>query len=185
MTYDPHNHHRRSIRLKGYDYARAGAYFVTICTRNRECLFGEVVDGKLWLNDAGRIVADVWEWLGIQYDYVELDEWVVMPNHLHGIIVIVDDDRRGGSRTAPTRTAPTPPTQRKPIGRLVGAFKTVSTKHINEHRGTPGVPVWQRNYYEHIIRNDPSLQRIRAYIANNPLRWHHDRENPAAQEVTL
>lgn len=68
MTYDPHNHHRRSIRLKGYDYARAGAYFVTICTRNRECLFGEVVDGKLWLNDAGRIVADVWEWLGIQYD---------------------------------------------------------------------------------------------------------------------
>jgi REP element-mobilizing transposase RayT len=70
------------------------------------------------------------------------------------------------------------------MGRLVGAFKTVSTKHINEHRGTPGVPVWQRNYYEHIIRNDPSLQRIRAYIANNPLRWHRDRENPAAQEVT-
>lgn len=96
-----------------------------------------------------------------------------MPNHLHGIIVIVADDRRSGSRTAPTG-------RRKPLGRLVGAFKTVTTKQINIARGTPGLPVWQRNYYEHIIRNDQSLNRIRQYIADHPARWTFDRENPAS-----
>jgi len=132
---------------------------------------------------------------------------VVMPNHLHGIIIITETDNGcptdgggvgGGSRTAPTvigatgggggvgggsRTARTviastaPMVKRKPLGRLIGAFKTVSTKRINEYRGTPGVVVWQRNYYEHIIRDECSLNRIRAYIAANPLRWHLDREN--------
>lgn len=169
MQYDPERHHRRSIRLQGYDYTRAGAYFVTICTQNREHLFGEVVTGEMRLNEMGRIVAETWRWLATQYDYVELDEWIVMPNHLHGIIVITDNCR-GGSRTAPT-------VKRKPIGRLIGAFKTVSTKRINEHRGTPGFPIWQRNYYEHIIRNEDDLEAIRRYIACNPLRWHLDREN--------
>jgi len=175
MTYNPEKHHRRSIRLKGYDYSQAGAYYVTICTQNRACLFGDIVGGEMRLNDTGKIVADSWLWLASQYDYVELDEWVVMPNHIHGIIIVNDcrgdSHCRGDSRIAPTE-------KRKPIGRLIGAFKTVSTKHINIMRGTPGIPVWQRNYYEHIIRNDTSLNRIRAYIVNNPIQWELDMENP-------
>ena len=103
-----------------------------------------------------------------------MDEWVVMPNHLHGIIVIVDAACRGGSRTAPTNLA-----RHKPLGRLIGAFKTVSTKRINAIRDTPNLPVWQRNYYEHIIRDDEELNRIRQYIADNPMQWEMDSENPS------
>jgi putative transposase len=170
LQYNTHQrHHRRSIRLRGYDYSRAGAYFVTVCTHNRMCLFGEIINGKMRLNDGGCAVVDSWQWLASQYNYVELDAWVVMPNHMHGIIVI--HDGRGGSRTAPTD-------KRKPLGRLIGAFKTVSTKCINEMRGTPNASIWQRNYYEHIIRDDESLHRICEYIINNPLQWTLDRENP-------
>ena len=172
MGYDPQKHHRRSTRLQGYDYSRVWAYFVTLCTQDRQCLFGEVVDGDMRLNDWGQIVADTWEWLATQYAHVELDGWIVMPNNVHGIIVIHNDGCRGGSRTAPTR-----PATRKPLGRLIGAFKTVSTQRINELRGSPGMPVWQRNYYEHIIRSEESLSRIRQYILNNPARWAFDREN--------
>jgi len=196
MTYDPSRHHRRSIRLKGYDYSRPGAYFITIVAQDRACLFGKVVDGVMHLSEVGQIVAESWQWLAAQYDYVTLDAWVVMPNHIHGIIVITDqggddggrggdngggggnnggrggdDGGRGGSRTAPTANAPTAPdaptvnaptanaptvnapttpAKRKTVGRLVGAFKTVSTKRINDQRGTPGAQVWQRDFYEHI-----------------------------------
>ncbi|MGK5090421.1 transposase [Deltaproteobacteria bacterium TL4] len=175
MKYDPAKHHRRSIRLKGYDYTQNGAYFVTICVQNRECLFGKIVDEAMRLNGAGQIVVDTWEWLASQYDHVDLDNWVVMPNHLHGIIVLTDDgdngdDGRGGSRTAPTNH----PKKRKPLGRLIGAFKTVSTKHINAWRQTPGNQLWQRNYYEHIIRNEASLNQIQEYILNNPRVWTED-----------
>ena len=172
---------RRSIRLRGYDYSKAGAYFVTICTQNRVCLFGDIVDGKMVLNEYGKIIADSWQWLATQYDHVELDEWVIMPNHMHGIIVIVDDRTggtggTGGSRcTGGSRTAPT---LRKPIGRLIGAFKTVSTKHINQIRNTPGTNLWQRNYYEHIVRNENELNRIRQYIIDNPVKWKTDRNYP-------
>ena len=139
------------------------------------------MDGKMRLNDAGRVAADSWQWLEQQYDYVGLDEWVVMPNHFHGIIVITDASRRGGSRTAPTTpSTPQPTGNHKPLGRLIGAFKTVSTKQINEMRNTSGGKLWQRNYYEHIIRNEKSLQRIREYIVNNPLQWESDQENPNA-----
>lgn len=177
-AYDPDRHHRRSIRLRGYDYTMAGVYFVTICVQGRQCLFGDVTDGVMQWNDAGRIVADTWQWLADQYPHVELDEWVVMPNHLHGIIVITDG--RGGSCKGGSRTAPT---ARKPLGRIIGAFKTVSTKHINIMRATTGCPVWQRNYYEHIIRDEKSLSRIRDYIANNSRQWPFDHDNPAA--ITL
>jgi len=175
MRYDPKKHHRRSIRLKEYDYTRAGAYFVTICAWNRECLFGEVVNGEIRLNEWGEVVAKTWECLEERYPYVILDEWVIMPNHLHGIVIITDDIeyRRGGSRTAPTETL-----KRKPLGRLIGAFKTVSTKLINEIRSNPGAPLWQRNYYEHIIRSERDLQDIREYIAGNPIKWEEDEENP-------
>jgi REP element-mobilizing transposase RayT len=134
-------------------------------------------------NEHGRIAAECWQWLAGQYAYVDLDEWVLMPNHLHGIITIQDDLGRGGSRTALTPPAPTIPSteKRKPLGRLVGAFKTVSTKRINELRRTAGFTVWHRNYYEHIIRSEKAMNRIREYIFNNPLRWEFDRENLKGQ----
>jgi len=197
MTFDPARHHRRSIRLKGYDYARAGAYFVTLCIYRRECLLGDVINGEMVLNEFGRAVCDHWEWIPKQYPHVDLDEWIVMPNHMHGIIVMVDDDCRGDSRIAPTRIAPTriaptriaptrtaptrtaPTVKRKPLGRLVGAFKTVSAKHINRLRRTPGAPFWQRNYHERIIRDEDELNHIRWYIVNNPLRWNRDADHPA------
>ena len=135
------------------------------------------------------------EWLATRYDYVELDQWTIMPNHMHGIIVITGVVKGGSwgfvheassrwrrdyavtSRATPHKRN-RPYGKRKPIGRLVGAFETVSTKRINHLRDTPGVKIWQRNYYEHIIRNDDELNRIREYIANNPAQWETDRENP-------
>ncbi len=193
---------RKALRLPGYDYTRAGAYFVTICTRHREPLLGRVVDGETVLSAFGQIADATWRWLGEQYPYVVIDAYVVMPNHLHGILWIVDEPGdvggRGRSRTAPTAPAavlnPTdmgqpPPTdpepvsdavfsKRKPLGRLIGAFKTVSTKQINLLRNTPGAVFWQHNYYEHIVRGERKLEIIRRYILNNPARWEDDRENP-------
>ena len=167
--YNPDIHRRRSIRLKGYDYTQSGAYFVTVVTQNRIPLFGEITDGKMQLNGTGQSVADAWEWLATQHSYVKLDEYVVMPNHLHGIIVISNDDQ-GGSRTAPTR--------HKSLGRLVAAFKTVSTKQFNLVQGTPNQLLWQRNFYEHVIRNDEEMERVREYISLNPMQWETDAENP-------
>ena len=183
MTYDPHKHHRRSIRLQGYDYAQAGAYFVTICTQNRECLFGDVVDGAMRLNEFGEIVRLTWEDLPNHVANIVLDAFVVMPNHAHGVIFITDSVVVGaGSEPAPTEPAPTQHTQprRYPLPEIIRQFKTFSARRINELRGTPGISVWQRNYYEHIIRDDESLNRIRRYILENPQRWAMDRENPNA-----
>jgi REP element-mobilizing transposase RayT len=170
MKYNPDIHHRRSIRLKGYDYSQAGAYFVTICTQNRECLFGDVLNGEMVLNDAGKIVADEWMRTGEIRDEIELDEWVVMPNHFHGIVMI----RRGDRPVAPTLPGPRP----KSIGSLMSGFKSAVTKRINDIRNSPGAKIWQRNYYEHIICNENELNSIREYIVNNPLKWEFDRENP-------
>jgi REP element-mobilizing transposase RayT len=199
MVYDPRKHQRRSIRLQGYDYSQPGAYFVTICTRNRESLFGEIVEGEMILNEYGQIVAGCWICLAKQYTYAELDEWVVMPNHLHGILAIVDDGRGMACRT-PTgidREAPIirrgdrlgrPYTPNRPhgpapgsIGAIVGQFKSIATKRINAFRGIPGAPVWQRNYYEHIIRNEDELNRLRQYILDNPVQWEMDENNPNRQ----
>ena len=129
------------------------------------------------LNPTGQWIADGWEWLAQQYPYVALDEYVVMPNHLHGVIVIADQPRRGGSRTAPTR--------RKPLGRLIGAFKTVTTKRTNLSEGTPGQMLWQRNYYERVIRSADEMDRVRQYIVENPLSWETDRENPRGERLML
>jgi REP element-mobilizing transposase RayT len=181
--YDPHKHHRRSIRLKGYDYSSAGYYFVTICVRGGVCSMGDIVDGDMIYSDYGRIAMKSWLWLADRYDHVELDEWTVMPNHLHGILVIVDDDAlggsgRGASGRGASRSAPT--VGRKPLGRLVGAFKTVSSKKINDLRGRPGAPFWQRDFWDHIIRNERALKAIREYIQNNPACWEADKLHPAA-----
>lgn len=172
MTYDPEKHHRRSIRLKDYDYSSAGAYFVTLCTENRACLFGAIFGHEMILNMSGHIITGCWLWLAEQYPYVILDQWMGMPNHLHGIIVIdgggEDNSQPGGSRTAPT--------DKKPLGRLIGAFKTVSTMHLNDLRHAPGVTLWQRNYYEHIIQTPGEMDQKRRYIFENPSRWLEDEE---------
>lgn len=174
---------RRSIRLRGYDYSRAGAYFVTICAQHRKCLFGDIVDGKLVFNENGQIVLSVWHGLTNHYSHVELDAFVVMPNHVHGIIVLHDDNIGGGGgvgagfKPAPT-VKPTRTVKRHVLSEIIRGFKTFSARRINEMRESPGTPVWQRNYYEHIIRNDGELNRIREYIENNPTNWETDRENP-------
>lgn len=173
MIYDPTKHHRRSICLKGYDYSQPGAYFITLVTQDRACLFGEIVDGEMRLNDLGAIVAWTWQDLPNHVRNVVLDAFIVMPNHVHGIIVLTDDPGvvGAGSEPAPTRCYALP--------EIIRQFKTFSARRINALRGTPGVPVWQRNYYEHIIRNEQSLHRIRLYIDRNPARWSLDREKPA------
>jgi putative transposase len=184
VAYDPNKHHRRSIRLKGHDYSSAGIYFITICTHHREQIFGAIINGEMQLNEFGQIVANHWQWLATQHPYVKLGEWVVMPNHLHGILVLTDTPRRGGSRTAPTTHDATQTistndaSKHKPLGRLIGAFKTVSTKEINQIRNTPGIPIWQRNYYEHIIRDKEAQHNIRRYIQTNPQSWKVDRLHP-------
>jgi REP element-mobilizing transposase RayT len=177
-------HRRRSIRLKGYDYTRAGAYFVTICTKDRTCLFGDVADGVMRLNQMGHIVRQCWLAIPEHFPHVLLDEFVVMPNHVHGIIVIMATHIVGARHAVPQQFGK-PEQFAKPvpgsIPTIVRSFKSAATKRINHHRGTPGAPVWQRDYFEHIIRNDESLNRIREYILNNPLQWALDRENPLAQ----
>ncbi|MCP9448369.1 MAG: hypothetical protein NNA22_12480 [Nitrospira sp.] len=168
---------RRSIRLKGYDYSQAGAYFITIVTQDRACLFGDGVGGEIRLNGLGEIVRQEWLRTGHIRPNVELDAFVVMPNHVHGIIVL-HGDGRGTLQRAPTTVERFGKPTSNTIPTIVRLFKSATTKRINERRGTPGAPIWQRNYYEHIIRDDESLNRIRQYIAENPLRWHLDRENP-------
>jgi putative transposase len=170
---------RKPLRLRGYDYAQAGAYFVTICTQHRTCLFGEVVDGAMRLNGAGQLAATVWNSMLDRFPDIELDMFVIMPNHLHGIIVLSDYDPRDTANTgarAGTRPAPT-------IGEIVGAFKSLFTLRFAEGvRGKRWPPfdrrVWQRNYYEHVIRDERDLARVRRYIDENPLRWKFDQENP-------
>jgi len=183
MKYGPQRHHRRSIRLQGYDYAQAGAYFVTVCAYNRECLFGEIMGEEMQVNASGEIVIACWHDIPRHFANVELDAFVVMPNHIHGIIMLrdVNDPDIGvgaGFKPAPTLTA-----SRHGLPEIVRAFKTFSARRINELRQMPGVPVWQRNYYEHIIRNEKSLHDIRRYIQENPLRWAYDRENPANTSI--
>ena len=176
MTSDLHRHARRSIRLRGYDYAQAGAYFVTICTHNHACLFGDVAEGEMLVNEAGRIVRDEWLRTGTLRSHVRVlpQEFVVMPNHAHGIVRLSERDV---SVVAPIADLAGP--RRHSLGAILAGFKAASTKRVNIQRAMPGSPVWQRGYYEHIIRNDESLDDIRRYIAENPARWAFDRENPS------
>lgn len=166
--YNPEIHHRRSIRLKGYDYSQEGAYFITICTHDRECLFGEIVNGEMRLNPFGEIVRDEWLKTPTIRPNIELAEWVIMPNHIHGIVIITV--RRGELQFAPTGKFQSPS---QTIGAIVRGFKGAATKRINNIRMN-SVPVWQRNYWEHIIRNEESYHRIAEYIVNNPLNWQND-----------
>lgn len=165
---------RRFLRLKDYDYSQAGAYFVTICTQKSKLILGKVVEDEMVLNKYGRIVEQSWNELSNHFLNMKIDWFVVMPNHIHGIIALDDDGR--GRVPLPTGEE-TSPLQKPILGQIIGYFKYQTTKLINEIRSTPGFRVWQRNYYEHVIRNEEKLNKIRYYIQTNPLKWNLDREN--------
>jgi putative transposase len=194
--FDPKRYHRRSIRFPGYDYRQAGAYFVTICTYQRALLFDDPT--------LRRVAEALWQRIPRHFPHVQLDAWVVMPNHVHGVLVITRDVRRGeASQEAlppaeptadvgtglseewvagdasplPQRPAGPPPGS---LGAIVGNFKSVTARRINRLRRAPGMPVWQRNYYEHIVRDEPALNAVRQYIVDNPARWAWDTYNPIA-----
>lgn len=215
--FDPQKHHRRSIRMKGFDYSSEGAYYVTIVAQGRECLFGEIVDGEMRLNEYGEIVQKWWNEIPIHFPNVELGAFVIMPNHVHGIIYIIEERRgevlsprdnpnannlnvgnQGGAPLpndipnninqdvsnwggeTPNQGGETPPLQRPTLGQIVAYFKYQSTKEMNRIE-TPNAITrfWQRNYYEHIIRNEKELQQKTDYILDNPSRWDEDDENTA------
>jgi putative transposase len=261
MKYNPAKHHRRSIRLKGYDYTAAGAYFITICTHHRECVFGEIVNGVMQLNPFGQLVHAYWQRLPHHFANLQLDAFVVMPNHLHGILHLtnprrgaafgdnssdirenyapnatphptpsiaqpssngidslemgvvfgqdgvddrtkdlgssgmgvafgrdrVDDRRDGLPNAAPLQPGlvgesddswVVPRLVEGSVGAIVLNFKSVTTRRMNRIGRSQGIPVWQRNYYEHIIRDEKSLQFIQQYIDNNPLSWQQDQLHP-------
>ncbi|MCH8989105.1 MAG: transposase [Chloroflexi bacterium] len=184
MTFDPEKHARGSIRLPRYDYTQPGAYFITICAADRRCIFGEIIDGTMRLNRNGLIAAAQWAGLPKHYSNAMLDEFVLMPNHVHGIICLTDGQHSSvGAGFKPALTSP----QSKPRHRLpeiIRGFKTFSSRSINQLRGTAGAPVWQRNYYEHVVRGEDDLDHIRRYIIENPLKWAEDPENPITGQVS-
>lgn len=171
-------HHRRSIRLADYDYSAEGGYYITIVTQGRVCLFGEVIDGIVQLNEFGKIVWEEWYRTAKLRPNVELmeDEFVVMPNHVHGIIWLNDLPGRGAARCALTggQYGVMNPDS-LPV--IVRAFKSAATNRINLLRGSPGVSIWQRNYYEHVISSERDYDNIANYIYSNPFNWDADAEN--------
>ncbi|MDE3134978.1 MAG: transposase [Acidobacteriota bacterium] len=183
--------HRRSIRVRGYDYADRGGYFVTICTQERVSLFGDVVSGEMRLNAMGQFVRAEWfKTADVRANvFLDANEFVVMPNHVHGIIWIMRATPVGATRrvapedvSAPSRHHPQGP-RTGSLGAIIGQFKSLTTRRINEHRHTPGATVWQRGFYEHVIRRSDALDKIRQYIFENPARWQFDSENPLAVEL--
>jgi len=180
MPYNPNIHHRRSIRLKGYDYSQAGLYFVTICCHNRMHLFGNVVNGGMELNDAGKIADACWTEIPNHFPNAVLHEYIVMPNHVHGIVELKTDSNVvfvGAEIFLPLQKQPKQNAFQKMIPRSIGSivkgFKIGVTKWSRKH--TDIETVWQRNYHEHIIRNEQSCQTISKYIINNPFKWKADK----------
>ncbi len=185
--------HRRSVRLPDYDYSQPNAYFVTIVTENRRPLLGEIVDGQVHLSAIGKIVEACWHRLSTAFP-IDLDEFVIMPNHLHGIIFIQDLSIRRGEASGEVLVdsqdsshpdaSPFRPsgTTRGSLAAILQNFKSISTCRINAFRDTPSNPLWQRNYYEHIIRSEATLASIRAYILANPVQWEQDPENPITRK---
>ena len=166
--------------MKEYDYSHPGAYFITICTQNKECLLGEITNGKMELNIAGQIIKKWWLELPHKFPNIKNDEHIIMPNHFHGIITIVETNVGADLRVCPENQGEH---IGSPLRKIIQWFKTMTTnEYIRgvKHNGLLSFhrKFWQRNYYEHVIRNEDELNKIREYIRNNPLRWHFDRENP-------
>lgn len=188
--FDPKKHHRRSIRLQGYDYSQAGAYYVTIVTYHRDCLFGEIVNEEMFLNDFGKITDECWRAIPDHFPFVELGAHVIMPNHAHGIIVINENvstsnmenidngGRRGAAMLRPYDDNTENKFKVKPgsLGAIVRSYKSAVSYRIHKEHNATGI--WQRNYYEHIIRDEKDLQNKTDYIEANPMLWNEDDENP-------
>jgi len=184
MKYNPDKHHRRSIRLQGYDYSQPGIYFITLCTQNHECLFGEILNGEMRLNEFGKMTQQCWLEIPHHFPHVKLDEFVIMPDHIHGIIIL--NDIVGAKNFSPQpsnnfspQPIPTPQqnitpfrSPSKTIGSIIRGFKIGVTRGFRQN--TDIYVVWQRNYYEHIIRNKVELNRMRQYIIDNPKKWKTD-----------
>ena len=180
MKYNPDIHHRRSIRLKGYDYSQAGLYFITICTQNRLCLFGEIENGEMILNDPGIMIEHQWQELIYCFDNIKLHEFIVMPNHFHGIIEFVGVPLVGTQNMEQPSTMGQPQGIAPTVGDMVGAFKSLTTNEYirgvkNNDWSRFNKKLWQRNYYEHIIRDEKSYYRILEYIKTNPRKWQDDK----------
>ncbi len=169
MPYDSYRHHRRSIRLKHYDYSQDGAYFITLCTHQRQCLFGEVNDGKMILNELGIIVQEEWVKSFKIRKELAMDEYMIMPNHFHGIVFILDSTTKRHQPFVKFNGH-----GNETIGSLVAGFKSAVTKRIRVLHNASDYLIWQRNYHEHVIRHDKALEKIRAYTINNPLTWEKD-----------
>ncbi len=174
MKYNPKVHHRRSIRLNEYDYSQEGGYFITLCSQNRKCVFGEIKDGVMHLSSVGGVAAQCWSEIPTHFENAELDAFVVMPNHIHGIIILelvtvgvqyIEPQRNQFQKIIP-----------KSIGSIIRSYKAAVTHQCRLGGFTDFQ--WQRNYYEHVIRGLDDLTRIREYTANNVLQWYYDEENP-------
>jgi putative transposase len=180
MKYNPQKHHRRSIRLKGHNYT-IGAYFVTICTSQRACLFGEVIAGKMFLNSMGKEIETCWKNLPNYFQLLRLDQFIIMPNHLHGILWLDTQINPSNLSTEPITvqlysqdlisTFPPKGTTSGSLGAIIQNFKSTSTRRVNRIDKAKGRIVWQRNYYERIIRDEYALKNIQNYIHNNPQAW--------------
>jgi REP element-mobilizing transposase RayT len=189
----PHRNRRRSIRLPGYDYAQPGAYFVTICTHERRHLFGRIADGAVHLSRLGETIQSEWLACGNATGGIELDEFIVMPNHIHAILVLTIDRATGcvaGIEHTGRATRWVAPTERRPrgpaagsVGAMIGQFKSRATKRVLREGDLARSPLWQRNYYEHVIRSDEALHAIRTYIENNVVLWDYDYDNSRRIEL--
>jgi REP element-mobilizing transposase RayT len=186
---------RQSIRLKEYDYAQPGAYFVTVVSHQRQNFFGEIIDGEIILNQVGEIVEQTWVDIPKHFPNVNVDIFVIMPNHIHGIINIIERGPVGATHESPLPESlpkspkPEPPhksTTLKPrtLGVIVGLFKSTASKRIHSAGLINHHKIWQRNYYEHIIRDEDDHQQIADYIETNPLNWEYDHENLAMQNLS-
>ena len=181
--FDLQKHHRRSIRVQGYDYSSEGAYYVTIVTYQRDCLFGEIKNDEMVLSNLGKIADECWRAIPEHFPNVELGAYVVMPNHVHGIILINNNHRTttnlssfvGATHASPLRKQPNGPVPGS-LGAVIGSFKSAVSKRIGRQHNATGI--WQRNYYEHIIRDEKDLQNKTDYINANPSLWDNDDDNP-------
>jgi putative transposase len=189
MTWDLASHQRRSLRLAGYDYRRPGVYYLTICAADRACTFGRMDGGKVRVSSVGKMVAEEWVRSCEVRPEMALDDWVLMPNHLHGIVTIT----AGAHRHAPLPLGLRWPEGKLPfdsaplhrpsrsLGSFVAGFKGAVTRRVIAMKGSQITPVWQRGYYEHVVRDEDDLERVREYIRENPRRWAEDTENPESR----
>jgi REP element-mobilizing transposase RayT len=181
MKFDPKKYRRRSIRVPGYDYSQPGAYFVTTVTYQWECLFGEVVDREMRLNGNGKVVKWEWERLLHRFPFIELGTYIVMPNHFHGILIFHESVRATRTDQIDPESDITTFQSITPDGNngsaIVGQFKSRVTKRLWKNPDLNGTPIWQRNYYDHIIRDETEWNKIHLYIESNPINWATDEEN--------